>query len=369
MLQKYLVRLLTVLILLSAGNSFSSETPGTTEPARDTEKLYFDVETPDAADDIIAEHLREVFPIISDFDIRLIASSKSVTSSSKHLVDSGKAGDEVQFYRVSFDVPKHFLVDTAKILWELNIPEYKSRIYQLYKGNKIYIDTWPNVVGTIKDKTYTGNFEAYRVRNWPFYKDPDPKKAHIPPVKPGPGNPLGLFVVHFDSTSLRYFHGTNKNDLLYTERRSLSHGCIRNDNDNIEKMKQFLIKRVIKSKDLSGWLGSKKTLIYDFEPVDRFPVRIIYKTFNMDIDEYGYYVEMFDDIYKYSNRGNIDPERDTDSLVMIADEDMIRKEFNSVYKSHGIPDSALNVIIEYLLNSAARYERHYIKDLKEKFML
>ena len=130
-------------------------------------------------------------------------------------------------------MPKNYLEDTAKIFWKLNIPEFQSRIYQLYKDKQIYIDTWPNVVGTIKDKTYTGNFQAYKVRNWPFYKDPDPAKASLPPTKPGPGNPLGLFVVHYDENSLRYFHGTNNPKVLNNQLRNLSHGCIRNDNDNI----------------------------------------------------------------------------------------------------------------------------------------
>ncbi len=350
-------------------NALAGDGPGTSGISRDSEKLYFEIESAELADGVIAEHLRDIFPIISESDVNRIIAGKEVKAVTPVWRDSSNVATDAGSYKVSFEVPKNFLVDTAKIMWELNIPEFTSRIYQFYDGRKILIDTWPNVVGTIKDKTYTGNFQAYRIRNWPFYKDPDPKKASVPPVKPGPGNPLGLFVVHYDENSLRYFHGTNKNNLLYTERRSLSHGCVRNDNDNIEKMKQFIIKRVVKSEDLSSWLGSKKTMIYDFQEVDKFPVRIIYKTWNIDSDLNGHYVEMFDDIYKYSNRANIHSDKDVDSLVVTADVENVKAEFNAKVKDHRIPDEALNLIIDYLVNKADRYQKYYVSDLKSRFMV
>jgi len=125
------------------------------------------------------------------------------------------------------------------------------------------------------------------------------EKESLPATPPGPKNPLGLFVVHYDENSLRYFHGTNKNHLLYTKMRNLSHGCVRNDNDNIQKMKEFIIKRVIKSEDLSGWMDSKRSMTFEFADIDRFPVRIIYKTFMVNKDESGPYIELYQDIYNY----------------------------------------------------------------------
>lgn len=369
MIFRFLRVALVAFIVSISANGYTNDNPESRSPSKDSEVLFFEIESPEAADDVIAEHLRDIFPIISDFEIRRIISSKEVKTSKIRTSDTSAANATSEIYKVSFEVPKNFLADTAKISWELNIPEFTSRLYQLYEGKKIYIDTWPNVVGTIKDKTYTGNFEAYKIRNWPFYKDPDPKKSHLAPTKPGPGNPLGLFVVHYDENSLRYFHGSNKNHLLYTERRSLSHGCVRNDNDNIEKMKQFIIKRVVKSEDLSSWLGSKKTLIYDFQEIDKFPVRIFYKTYDIDMDENGYYITMFDDIYKYADRSRIDPVRDVDSLVIIGDYENVKAEFNSKIKQHGIPDEALDLMIDYVLNKAQRYEKLYIEDLKKKFML
>ena len=369
MIYRFISYSLIALSVFIYSNGLTSNNPDNSGIEKDSEVLFFEIDSPEAADDVITEHLRDIFPIISDSDIRRIISGKEVKSSKIVASDTLAENAGTDIYKVSFEVPKNFLADTAKILWELNIPEFKSRIYQLYEGKKIYIDTWPNVVGTIKDKTYTGNFEAYKIRNWPFYKDPDPKKSHLEPTKPGPGNPLGLFVVHYDENSLRYFHGTNKNNLLYSERRNLSHGCIRNDNDNIEKMKQFIIKRVVKSEDLSSWLGSKKTMIYNFQDIDKFPVRIVYKTFDIDLDENGYFVTIFDDIYKYSDRSRIDPVRDVDSLVIIGDNENLKAEFNSKVKNHGIPEDALNLMIDYLLNNAQRYEKIYIEELKKKFML
>jgi len=155
------------------------------------EKLFFETEDLNASEQIIREHLLEKFPIISETEINNIIRAKTVKEIPSVISDSLTISNTI--YKISFEVPKNYLADTAKILWELNIPEFQSRLYQLYKGEQIYIDTWPNVVGTIRDKTYTGNFQAYRIRNWPFYKDPEPSKAHLPPTKPGPGNPLGLF--------------------------------------------------------------------------------------------------------------------------------------------------------------------------------
>lgn len=331
-----------------------------------SERLFFETAETASADQIIREHLLEQFPIISDVDINEIILSKEISNITAS-GDSLSSASEMQ-YKVSFMVPENFLQDTVKILWELNIPAFESKLYQLYNGKQLYLDTWPNVVGKISTKTYTGNFEAYKIRNWPFYKDPEPDKAALPPTPPGPGNPLGLFVVHYDENSLRYFHGTNKNGLLSSKMRNLSHGCVRNDNDNIEKMKEFIIKRVVKSKDLSGWLGSRKTLIYEFEEIDKFPVRIIYKTFDMEKDQTGNYIVLYKDIYNYSNPDNISDKFDDATLVTLTGKENLIAEYRKKF-GNDIPDDALNLMMEYLINNGENYERYYVEDLKAKFMI
>lgn len=352
----------------SAGKDDPEKNSGKFDSVIENEKLYFETDNIEASDDIIRDHMLEQFPIISEDAINKIILTKSIIQNSAQTADSTSASSQETIYKVSFEVPKNFLADTAKILWELNIPNFESKIYQLYNSQQIYIDTWPNVVGKASTKTYTGNYSAYKIRNWPFYKDPEPSKASLPPTPPGPGNPLGLFVVHYDENSLRYFHGTNKNGLLNNKMRNLSHGCVRNDNENIEKMKEFIIKRVVKSKDLSGWLNSKKTLIYDFEESDKFPVKIIYKTFDIDSDKTGNYIILFNDIYNYKNSDNIDTEWDDPGLITLTNKENLTAEYRKKF-GKDISDDELELIINYLLNSSTEYEKYYLSDLKEKFMI
>lgn len=336
------------------------------DPEIGTKKVYFEIENIDASEDVIREHLMEIFPIISEKEINKIIQTKVIAENKQTFSDS--LSDTGILYKVSFEVPENYLSDTAKILWKLNIPEFQSRIYQLYKDKQIYIDTWPNVVGTIKDKTYTGNFQAYKIRNWPFYKDPDPEKASLPPTKPGPGNPLGLFVVHYDENSLRYFHGTNNPKVLNNQLRNLSHGCIRNDNDNIDKMKRFILRRVVKSKDLTGWIGSKKTMMYEFEEEDKFPVQIVYKTFEVDNDGRGKYIMLFKDVYNYKNGNNINEEFNDISLITLTTKENIVSEYRKIF-GNDIKDEPLSMMAEYVISNGQEYEKYYIQDLKEKFML
>ncbi|MBK8553082.1 MAG: L,D-transpeptidase family protein [Ignavibacteria bacterium] len=336
----------------------------------DSEKLFFETTDIGSSDAVITDHLLEQFPIISEKEINRIILTKTISQeqSVSDTQDSTLISASETLYKVSFEVPKNYLADTVKILWHLNIPGFESKIYQLYNNEQIYIDTWPNVVGTAGTKTYTGNFEAYKIRNWPFYKDPDPSKADLPPTKPGPGNPLGLFVVHYDQNSLRYFHGTNKNNLLNSKMRNLSHGCVRNDNDNIEKMKQFIIKRVVKSEDLSSWLKSKKTLIYDFEEIDKFPVQITYKTFDIDKDESGDYIILYKDIYNYSNPDKINAELNDTSLIILSSRENIAAEYQKKFGTE-LPVETLNMMIDYVINKGVFYDKFYIEDLKQTFMV
>ncbi|MBL7129520.1 MAG: L,D-transpeptidase [Ignavibacteria bacterium] len=331
----------------------------------DIKTVILQTESVEEADNTLAEYLTDNFPLISEKAINDIASKKSV----EPLSSSNSEGSyNVEFYEVSYEVPINFFVDTAKILWELNIPEFKSRIYQLYNGDTIYIDTWNNVVGTASNKTYTGYFEAFKLRNWPSWKDPEKGKEHLPAKPPGPNNPLGLFVVHYDENSLRYFHGTNKNHLLDNARRNLSHGCVRNKNENIQKMKEFIIEKVVKADDLTYWLDSKKSMEYFLEEQDKFPVRIIYKTFNIDVDDYGSYIELFDDIYGYSNPSRISTQWNDVNLITLTTKANIIDEFRKEI-GMDISKENLDLIADYLLNKTKKHEKYYLKDLMDKFMM
>lgn len=319
------------------------------EPWKSIDTLKIETSDPSSADEMVTDILEDKFAIISNDWVKKITNTRSSINT-----DTTNGITYISYY-----VPKNFLVDTAKILWELNIPEFKSRLYQLYLGDTIYIDTWNNVVGKSATKTYAGYFEAFRIRNWPSWKDPEHQEKPASP--PGPNNPLGLFVVHYDEQSLRYFHGTNKNSLVYSSMRNLSHGCVRNDNANIQKMKEFIIKRIIKAEDLSNWLNSKRSMTYDLKKSDRFPVKIIYRTFTVFADDIGTFIELYSDIYGYNKYND---KNAVDDCVMLTTKENIKFEYRRVIKN-GIPDDKLDKIIDYVLTNCSKYERYYFKDLEK----
>ncbi len=358
---KRYIKLTVIILIFSFNVLYSQEIKDliTLKPL-ECETLMVETSSITEADFSIKEHLQDHFPIISDEWLGKITSTATPVSKASE-GDTLESSNEI--YKITYLVPKSFLIDTMKILWELNIPEFRSYIYQLHNEDTIFIDMWNNVVGKASDKTYTGNFSAYRIRNWPSWKDPD--KPEKPVVPPGPNNPLGLFVVHFDKNSLRYFHGTNKEYLLQSKMRNLSHGCIRNENDNIQKMKEFIIKRVIKSDDLNYWLTSKKSMTYDLKPQDQFPVRIIYRTFTVFRDDYGPYIELYKDIYGY-NKTSYYGKSNEESLIILTNKENILKEYKIKIRDNKIPEERLEKIVDYVIRNATEYERYYFRDLDEK---
>ena len=360
---KILYIFILYIFIISSANAFKSQRDDPDKKKTTaTQKITVEAESLDEADISIKNYLKDNFAILPDKLINSITSKKSIEAVSS--TDSGNV-KKTLYYKVSYDIPENFLIDTAKILWVLNIPEFRSHLYQLYKNDTINIDTWHNVIGMSKpeNRTYTGNFEAYRIRNWPSYKDPEKGKEDLPPVPPGPKNPLGLFVVHYDENSMRYFHGTNKEYLMDDKMRNLSHGCVRNLNGNIAKMKEFIIHRIIKSEDLSFWLDSKKTMSYEIEKQDRFPITIIYKTYWFDIDEKGAYVELYKDIYNYKNKSNISEKFNNQDLVFLTTAENLKKEYREKI-GNGLSDEALDVLVNRIMKTCDEYERYYLDDLK-----
>lgn len=321
-----------------------------------TQKVVFKIDSPENAGAYIEKYLKETYPLISENAINNIIETKTIN---KFLMNDTLG--IVEFYAVIY-VPKYYLDPSPKILWELNIPEFQSHIYQIYQSDTILIDVWHNVVGKPSTKTYTGHYKAFRLRNWPFWKDPEAGDS-VKPTPPGPNNPLGLFVVHYDENSLRYFHGTNKNYLLKNEYRALSHGCVRNENENIEKMKEFIIKKVIKSDDLSSWLGSKKSMIYEIKEEEQFPVRIIYKTFDINKDASGGYIIFFSDIYNYNRSNPSLGKFDDPSLITATTIENVLNEFKQKYPSTQTPDEKLIPILENLISNHKDYQKYYFDDI------
>jgi len=307
----------------------------------------------------IEDYLLDMWPIMSDEEISAIQGSKEI---SKKLINDTLGHVE---FSLTINVPKHYLDPEPKMLWELNIPEFTSRIYQIYNNDTILITVWPNVVGAPSTKTYTGYYNIFKLRNWPTWKDPESDPLE-PGTPPGPGNPLGLFAAHYDENSLRYFHGTNKNGLLKNEYRALSHGCVRNDNGNIDKMKRFIVKRMVTSQDISWWATSKKSMIYNFteEEKERFPVRIKYKTFEIGSDTYGDYIIFFKDVYGYA-RGNRWSKFDREELMIFSTVENIAAEYKAEHKPNQfqLSDDKLIPIIESLIADHKDYEKYYFDDV------
>ncbi len=322
------------------------------------EKVTLSITDAENIDGQIENYLKDLFPIISDEEIESIKGSKEI---SKKLVNDTLGHVEIN---LTINVPSHYLDPEPKMLWELNIPEFTSRIYQIYKNDTILITVWPNVVGAPGTKTYTGYYNIFKLRNWPSWKDPD-SDPNSPGTPPGPGNPLGLFAAHYDENSLRYFHGTNRNGLLKNEYRALSHGCVRNDNGNIDKMKRFIVKRIVTSQDISWWANSKKSMIYNLteEEKDRFPVRIIYKTFQVGSDSYGDYIEFFKDIYGYE-KGKQISKYDREELMTFPTVENISAEYKAMHKPNQfqLSNDKLIPIIENLLNDHKNYTKYYFDD-------
>lgn len=313
----------------------------------------------DDLDGQIEDYMHKVYPIIDDYEVEAIKGSKEVT---KKLINDTLG--IVEFY-LNFNAPKYYLDPAPVMIWELNIPEFTSRIYQVYNNDTILITIWPNVVGAPATKTYTGFYGIFRLRNWPSWKDPESDPLE-PATPPGPGNPLGLFAAHYDESSLRYFHGTNKNYLLKNEYRALSHGCVRNDNSNIDKMKRFIVTKIATATDLSWWVTSKRSMMYDFTEVEKskFPVRIIYKTFDIGSDSQGDYIIFFKDVYNYAD-GSGWSKFDREELMTFTTKENILAEYKAEHKPNQfqLSDERLIPIIESIISNHKDYEKYYFADL------
>lgn len=322
-------------------------------------KVTLPLESVDNIDAQIEEYLFDLWPIMNDNEIEAIKGSKDI---GKKLVNDTLGHVE---FSLNINVPSHYLDPAPTMLWELNIPEFTSRIYQIYNNDTILITVWPNVVGAPSTKTYTGYYNIFRLRNWPTWKDPESDPLE-PGTPPGPGNPLGLFAAHYDENSLRYFHGTNKNGLLKNEYRALSHGCVRNDNGNIDKMKKFIVKKMVTSQDISWWANSKKSMMYNFteEEKQKFPVRIKYKTFEIGNDSYGDYIIFFKDVYGYA-RGNRWSKFDKEELMIFSTVENIAAEYKAEHKPNQfqLSDDKLIPIIESLIADHKDYEKYYFDDI------
>lgn len=150
-------------------------------------------------------------------------------------------------------IPAHYPSDRIVINWregnitqwpvmvlesELNIPAYRWRLWHIVKGERHLLADWPVVVGKTSTRTRVAFLPMDQLERYPPWTDPETKKY----VAPGPRNPLGVWKLKSTHTRrLWYYHGTNKPHLLKRSYRAFSHGCIRNDNDNIRRLSWLLL--------------------------------------------------------------------------------------------------------------------------------
>ena len=150
-------------------------------------------------------------------------------------------------------IPQHYPSDRIVINWpegkivqwpvmvlesELNIPAYRWRVWHIVKGERHLLADWPVIVGKTSTRTRVAFLPMDQLERYPPWTDPETKKY----VEPGPRNPLGVWKLKSTYTRrLWYYHGTNKPHLLKRTYRAFSHGCIRNDNDNIRRLSWLLL--------------------------------------------------------------------------------------------------------------------------------
>jgi hypothetical protein len=125
----------------------------------------------------------------------------------------------------------------------LNIPAFRWRIYLKGENDKdAQIADWPVVVGKVGRKSQVGSYELTHLEHYPSWVDPDTHEY----VSPGPHNPLGIWKI-FRPGMRWYYHGTNKEEILNSEQRARSRGCVRNKNWNIAKLAIVLLTRAVEN--------------------------------------------------------------------------------------------------------------------------
>jgi hypothetical protein len=103
----------------------------------------------------------------------------------------------------------------------------------------------------------------------------------------------------------------------------------------------------VRSDDLTRWLGSKQSMIFEMQEEDRFPVRIIYKMYDFKRDSYGDYIVFYKDVYNYGGGARLS-KYDVPELITYPTLENILAEFKLKHSALNIPDEKIIPIIENL---------------------
>jgi hypothetical protein len=96
----------------------------------------------------------------------------------------------------------------------------------------------------------------------------------------------------------------------------------------------------------------------------RFPVRIIYKTFDIGSDSYGDYIIFFKDVYNYAD-GSGWSKFDKEELMTFTTVENISAEYRAEHKPNQfqLSDEKLIPIIESIISNYKAYQKYYFADL------
>ena len=107
-------------------------------------------------------------------------------------------------------------------------------------------------------------------------------------------------------------------------------------------------------------------MIYNFteEEKQKFPVRIIYKTYHIGSDPEGDYIIFFKDVYGYA-RGNKWSSFDKEELMTFSTVENIKADYKAIHKPNQfqLSDENLIPIIETLISTRKDYQKYYFDDL------
>ena len=123
----------------------------------------------------------------------------------------------------SLSIPAFWVLPPTKLeQLVINIPEMRLYIFKKKTGE---VQTYPVGIGSEGWKTPKGNFSITEKRSNPKWYVPESLREEygIAIMPPGPGNPLGKYIMRFADSSYG-IHGTH---MPWGVGRLISHGCIR----------------------------------------------------------------------------------------------------------------------------------------------
>lgn len=135
------------------------------------------------------------------------------------------SSERIQNGRVDPDLPTVVIVDKG---------QHRTHVLQMKNDGRVDdVLTVPNAVGKAGTPTPSKRWEVSDKRLDPIWYPPKSiGGGPVAPFKDNPRNPIGLAFIRLDGSNYG-LHGTNRPDQIG---RSVSHGCMRHNNEDILKI-------------------------------------------------------------------------------------------------------------------------------------